>query len=464
LVCSFSAKAENLAEQLKSLNELYKSGSITEQEFKSKKTKLIKGEKIKIIKNDIEGLLFILEESISYEIKIDYDVAAKQYGFKNFKDFVKKYSELYEIPNLTVKEAKEFLKATDTSIKIVESQENLDKLYSLIMNDKTFLKYQKKKDSYTKLNKSNKALAVYINYEKEIAKITENPNLKKISRFAWDYGWGSGAWQRDSNALAYCKKDAAKYKAFGGECIIVDINGQNALKPRLKLGKEETQTQQVSKVKPKGFKPVTVVDHVEMLGTFINPSRYPEGMIKTKIFKSCKDINFFCASQKATKEMAKIFRRGDQYHQRHPGEMLYAMAYFEIFYLKKLREKKKRIEQFLDGWPDKKRGGKSIISLLKLNKARKKMRAALGMTMDMSVEEVMERYWILGDFLEQGEIKKQKVHKDVKKRKALLAKYKSRVNRFNSKIESEEDEKLYEQIYKPKFKKFKWYKMKRKNS
>ena len=92
------------------------------------------------------------------------------------------------------------------------------------------------------------------------------------------------------------------------------------------------------------------------------------------------------------------------------------------------------------------------------------MRAALGMTMDMSVEEVMERYWILGDFLEQGEIKKQKVHKDVKKRKALLAKYKSRVNRFNSKIESEEDEKLYEQIYKPKFKKFKWYKMKRKNS
>ena len=96
----------------------------------------------------------------------------------------------------------------------------------------------------------------------------------------------------------------------------------------------------------------------------------------------------------------------------------------------------RNIEKFLDGWPDKKRGGKSIVSLLKLNKARKKMRAALGMTMDMSVEEVMEGYWILGNFLEQGEIKKQKVHKDVKKRKALLAKYKSRVNRFNSKINS----------------------------
>ena len=62
------------------------------------------------------------------------------------------------------------------------------------MNDKVYLKYQKKKDSYTKLNKSNKALAVYINYEKEMAKITENPNLKKISPFAWDYGWGSGDW------------------------------------------------------------------------------------------------------------------------------------------------------------------------------------------------------------------------------------------------------------------------------
>ena len=38
------------------------------------------------------------------------------------------------------------------------------------------------------------ALAVYINFEKEMAKITKNQNLEKVSRFAFSYGfsWGSG--------------------------------------------------------------------------------------------------------------------------------------------------------------------------------------------------------------------------------------------------------------------------------
>ena len=35
------------------------------------------------------------------------------------------------------------------------------------------------------------------------------------------------------------------------------------------------------------------------------------------------------------------------------------------------------------------------------------MRKAMGMDLNTSIEEVMERYWIMGDFLEKGKVEKQ---------------------------------------------------------
>ncbi len=62
----------------------------------------------------------------------------------------------------------------------------------------------KKKNTYFKTYKKGKydgnqinmmALAVYLNYEKEMAKITMNTNLKQVSRFTWGWGytWGTGS-------------------------------------------------------------------------------------------------------------------------------------------------------------------------------------------------------------------------------------------------------------------------------
>ena len=44
---------------------------------------------------------------------------------------------------------------------------------------------------------------------------------------------------------------------------------------------------------------------------------------------------------------------------------------------------------------------------MKLNEARKKMRSTLGMDLNIGVEEAIENFWLMGDFLELGEIKKQ---------------------------------------------------------
>ena len=166
---------------------------------------------------NLEGFLNAIEKSKEAGFTIDPESTAREYGYKNFDSFVKDYKNQHEIKDLTSDEVREVLLGVDRTIEIVESQENLDKLYYLIMNDKYFMKYQKKKNSYFKSFKKGKykkdnldqmALAVYINYEKEMAKITQNPNLKKISRFAWDWGWSRGAGGSPFKwALKGCEKE-----------------------------------------------------------------------------------------------------------------------------------------------------------------------------------------------------------------------------------------------------------------
>ena len=70
--------------------------------------------------------------------------------------------------------------------------------------------------------------------------------------------------------------------------------------------------------------------------------------------------------------MSLIFNRRAIYFQRHPGAQLYGMAMFELFYQQRLKEEQKKIEKFINSWPDKKKYKYSIISLMKLNEARKK--------------------------------------------------------------------------------------------
>ena len=227
------------------------------------------------------------------------------------------------------------------------------------------------------------------------------------------------------------------------ECIKFKkvILGEDS-KPRCEDTKTKSLTiKNLSSVK----EPLTVVYQVKALGTFNEPTPYPVGMVKF-FGNGCK--KFHCRATKATREMALTFKRTQKYHQRRPGAQLYAMALFELFYQQQLKKSQEKVEKFITAWPDKKKHGKEVISLIKLNKSREQMRKALGMDLNTSVEEAMERYWVMGDFLEKGEVKKQKISKDIKKRGLLLAKYKKAVVDFKSSIQNQEDEKLYDKIKK----------------
>ena len=190
-------------------------------------------------------------------------------------------------------------------------------------------------------------------------------------------------------------------------------------------------------------KNLTVVQEIKQLGVFSEPSKYPEGMIE---FFGTACNHFICRAEKATKQMALTFKRSKLYHQRRPGHQLYALAMFELFYLSELKKKEERIEKFLLSWPEKKKYGKEVVALIKLNKSKEKMRKSLGMDLSVTPEEAMERYWVMGDFLNRGKINEDKINKDIQKREKLIAKYKKAINKFNSSLKDKENKDLYNKI------------------
>ena len=54
----------------------------------------------------------------------------------------------------------------------------------------------------------------------------------------------------------------------------------------------------------------------------------------------------------------------------------------------------------------------------------------------------------MGDFLQKGEIKKEKISKDIKKREKLISQYKKAVNNFNTALKNKHYEDLYNKIEK----------------
>ena len=155
----------------------------------------------------------------------------------------------------------------------------------------------------------------------------------------------------------------------------------------------------------------------------------------------------FCRGKVAGKKVYEIFaRRGELWHQRHPGDIIHGMAWFEIFYLEKLRKNEKQISRYIkngpEGYSNKFKMSKDVSSLhglIKTNKGWIKMREALGLSLNDDLEIVLKRHWLLGDFLNKDKlkVKKVKINSDIKKRKKLLAEYKSALTRYKNKLEEE---------------------------
>ena len=189
-----------------------------------------------------------------------------------------------------------------------------------------------------------------------------------------------------------------------------------------------------------------ILEQVKLLGKFEEPKNYPSGFKEMFLKKGCKTWN--CLSKKTSIEMSKIFKRSEEYNLKNPGNQIRGMALYEIFYLNTLKKNEKKINKFLENWPKKTKSSKNVIRMIKLNKSREKMRSALGMDLNTSVEDAIEVYWLMSEFLDLGITKEKEISKDLKLRKKYLTEYKQIVSKFNSEFKKNKDQYLYDAIKK----------------
>ena len=233
----------------------------------------------------------------------------------------------------------------------------------------------------------------------------------------------------------------------------LDKEKEKKEKKTLSLTKKKTKINLLENFKKKKDDEEEItLKKIEELGPIVkfDDKIYPDAMFK-KLSKGCQ--GFKCKGDKAGKVLYKSFNRSKAYSQRNPGEMIQAMAMFEVFYSSKLYYNKKAIERYKNNdytgakkFLFKEKDEKEIRSLFGINKGRKAMREALGMTMETPSKEAIKKFWLLGEFLNLGTgVKNKKLAQDLKQRQEKLANYKSQVAKLRKKLqedlEGEEDEK-----------------------
>ena len=166
-------------------------------------------------------------------------------------------------------------------------------------------------------------------------------------------------------------------------------------------------------------------------------SLYPPKMYKI-INRGCK--NWACTKKKAGQNVYKMFvERTERWHTKYPGDIIYAMSWFEILYLGKVSKSEKIINRYLNSTSDDyfnaNKDKKKLKSLIKMNKGRLQMRSAIGLKKDDELSQVFQTQWVLGNYLnkDKREVKKNKIDPALTKRKALLMNYKSAIKRYKEK-------------------------------
>ena len=157
------------------------------------------------------------------------DIKSKFYKYKEFKRYHIKLPTKEQRKNVNQSVINFGIKYAGYD----ESDINLNRLYKIILGNKNikrkYLKYSKKNAVFNGEKIQTLGLAVFINYKKELLKLTNDKNLKKISPFAW--GWGYSTEEDQTNfvaelqAIRKCYKNVKrkKFRTEDGQCIIVDL-------------------------------------------------------------------------------------------------------------------------------------------------------------------------------------------------------------------------------------------------
>ena len=267
----------------------------------------------------------------------------------------------------------------------------------------------------------------------------------------------------EAKNLEQKKLELKKIYEAGGITKVEYNKSQDFIKNSEKKTREEKLKQTFNLGKKKNFKIESIfqkikdqkkdkeeitLEQIDELGKIVkfNKSYYPEEMLKK--FRGCgKGLK--CTGKKAGTYMMSNFGKSSSWGQKYPGKMIKSMAMYEVFYASRLYDARKPIQRFKDNkykkniFSKKKRDEEAIRSLFGMNKGRKNMREALGMDMNTSAKDAIQKFWLLGEFLDLGVPTNNNitVNKDIKDRQDRLDIYKSTISTLKKKLEERAEEK-----------------------
>ena len=157
------------------------------------------------------------------------DIKSKFYKYKDFKRYHIKLPTKEQRKNVNQSVINFGIKYAGYD----DSDVNLNRLYKIILGNKNikrkYLKYSKKNAVFNGEKIQTLGLAVFINYKKELLKLTNDKNLKKIAPFVWGWGYSTGEDQTnfvaELQAIKKCYENVKrkKIRTEDGQCIIVDL-------------------------------------------------------------------------------------------------------------------------------------------------------------------------------------------------------------------------------------------------
>jgi len=154
---------------------------------------------------------------------IDFELLSKKNGFDNIQEAIKIYNMINNT-NINFKQLKDAFSFDRTRINY--SEENFNKLYNLVIssNYKSGVRYREKYSN----EPLNKAFAITMNLEKELARLSKDPNMKEITAHTWT--WWRGAPDIPlmiDDLLNECEYEIIKYKIPFQKCYVIDLNDEN---------------------------------------------------------------------------------------------------------------------------------------------------------------------------------------------------------------------------------------------
>ena len=183
------------------------------------------------------------------------------------------------------------------------------------------------------------------------------------------------------------------------------------------------------------------------LGTYKKIVKYPDGLFNVK--GSPEAI-----AKEAMMKMYQTFVQKPKLMEKYPENMMKAMAYFEIFYNYQLKDKEKSLEKFKKNYPEITwKTKKDVKTLYSLNFAKKSMRNAMSLNMDNSLEESLDRYVFMHDFLKPAEKITHKLSREEKKLKKFSTKLKQNYGKLKKTLEAKSEMRINNKDFQKQLKK-----------